>query len=970
MDLFPKKYNNKILSKNQKTEKTWIELYSPNMPLDQKINPWSLFLMYYKDMYCKIQLLNSQSLQNIIWYTVSSLYFSLLDTSKSILPRHELPKKIQKNISFIRNLWLDIDDSDKNFIMTELFNIYMRNVFSKLYSNKNIKKEQNFSLWSKDYHTEIPAANIIEKKVPSKNFTLKYFIGTKWQAINVSTNRLETIFWDVAILVNPTDKRYKKLIWQNVLIPIINKNIPIIWDDTINTFHWWWNWTMRVTPGHDELWLKLAKKHGLPIDTFAVDIEWNFTENAWTFAWKSLSEFYDNIVKYVDDIWNMYSQTDTEDNRYFDKNTWEELYPMTLQHWTLTFDYAKDYLINYVQTHTLWDTNFDPIALVNKIETCDSLAVSKISSKGLLIPIVSNEKGECFAIDDEILLDIYWKWRVKKDITMTLIILNLILNNDLRPEFELQELVDVLFSKNFMWNNTKLWEYIDIYTAKWEEQHLYKNWLKSIERFLEWLEKDAEKVELLNDILENSFAIQIEWDKISINYHDIFWVAWLNLQTTDSFGKNFIDYCHILYSLWCKYSDKSYKEIELEDRRYMIAGEEINSFIDVSLLWLQYSKRHIFSNIVWHPILTDDRWQEISNFNSKFLCKDFYENFNRYWIDSMRLTTLFSETKDQDINTLIFNTYSANDYYLLLTKIWNANRYLFWKYKDRYGNEAIKIKEIIDIIDWNLISDYDNWILHNLKIVIDDFNYQISERKYITLWKKILENYVSEFCDKYINITKVLKKEKTEDIMLFVWLVFLELLYPYIPNFVTDIKNKFNVDWQWISVLSFSSIKLKEKNYKINIFTEILDKIAAMKEKLGIPKHEIVDAFVQANPDLLQFLQENEHILRLLTKIQSLNLIRFNEDIPTWYEVDNVINISIWIKKPEKIEVEAKKNILTDLENEYNEKLWHLQHLKLLFTSVYWSAWSDIIEKKRQEITNLQQEIEDLEFKIWKLKIK
>jgi hypothetical protein len=60
-----------------------------------------------------------------------------------------------------------------------------------------------------------------------------------------------------------------------------------------------------------------------------------------------------------------------------------------------------------------------------------------------------------------------------------------------------------------------------------------------------------------------------------------------------------------------------------------------------------------------------------------------------------------------------------------------------------------------------------------------------------------------------------------------------------------------------------------------------LDKIAAMKEKLGIPKHEIVDAFVQANPDLLQFLQENEHILRLLTKIQSLNLIRFNEDIPT-----------------------------------------------------------------------------------------
>ena len=39
MDLFPKKYNNKNVAKKQKEEKTWIELYSPNIPLDQKINP-------------------------------------------------------------------------------------------------------------------------------------------------------------------------------------------------------------------------------------------------------------------------------------------------------------------------------------------------------------------------------------------------------------------------------------------------------------------------------------------------------------------------------------------------------------------------------------------------------------------------------------------------------------------------------------------------------------------------------------------------------------------------------------------------------------------------------------------------------------------------------------------------------------------------------------------------------------------
>lgn len=968
MDIFPKKHNNKNLAKNQKTEKIWIELYSPNIPLDQKINPWSLLSMYYKDMYCKISSLDDQPLQNIAWYTVSSLYFSSLDTSKSKLPKLQLQKKIEKNLSFIKNLWLGISDSNENFIVSEKFNCYMRDVFSKLYSSKKLQKEQDFSYRSKNYHTEISTTNIIEKKVPAKKFNLKYFIGTKGQAINVVTSRLETIFWDVAILVNPTDKRYKKLIWQNVLIPIINKNIPIVWDESINTFYGDWTWTMRVTPWHDELSLGLAQKHNLPTEVFAVDINWNFTDNAWTFSWKNLSEFYDNIVKYVDDIWNMYSQTDIEETRYFDKNTWEELYPMTLRHWTLAFDYAKDYLVDYVQNHDFW--NIDNLALISKIESKNKIAISKTSSTWYLVPVVSNNNWERFVLDEEDIINIYGRWSTKKDILMTLIILNLILNNDLTTEFTQQELIDVLFSKSFSWDDTKLWEYINIYTTKWAKNSLYKNGLKSINRFLEWVEKDAERIEAINDILENSFAIQIDWEKISVNYHDIFWVAWLSLETTDSFSKNFIDYCRILYNTRCEYSEKSYKEIENEKRFYMISDEELDSFIDVNLLSLVYSKRQLFSDIVKHPVLVNDKWETISNFNSKFSSKDFYENFNEYWVDGIRLTTLFSESNDENKNELIFNTYKANEYSLLLTKIWNANRYIFGKYKDKYWDNPIRIKEILEFINDEWVSDYDNWMLHNLKIIIDDFKYQISEWNYLSLWEKLLENYITQFCDKYINITKVLKKDKTEDIMFFVWLTFLELLYPYIPNFTTDIKNKFNVDWGWISILWLSNIQLKEKNYKINIFTDIIDKIASMKAKIWLQKHDIVDVFIQANPDLLQFLQENEHILRLLTKIQSVTLLRPNEDILSWYEVDNVINISVWVRKPEKIAVEIKWDVLADLEKEYNEKLEHLQHLKSLFASIYLNAWTEVVEKKRQEITNLQNELEEIEFKIWKLKMK
>jgi hypothetical protein len=50
----------------------------------------------------------------------------------------------------------------------------------------------------------------------------------------------------------------------------------------------------------------------------------------------------------------------------------------------------------------------------------------------------------------------------------------------------------------------------------------------------------------------------------------------------------------------------------------------------------------------------------------------------------MRLTTLFSDADDEILDSLIFNTFRSNEYNLVLTKIWNANRYVFSKYKDKY----------------------------------------------------------------------------------------------------------------------------------------------------------------------------------------------------------------------------------------------------------------------------------------------
>jgi len=974
MDKFPKKYNPKKTIKEENTNNTWIELLSDNIPLDQNINPGSIFSLYFRDMYCKYHNIcnqkNQEQFRNNIWFTTSSLYYSSLETENPKRIKLQTEKKVKKNITFLKNLWLNIDDSAKNFAMTERFSRYVRTVFASLYNNKKLINEQNLIYRSKKYQTNISDANIEIKEVEEPYYSIKYFIEAKWQTINVRTTRLETIFSDVAIAVNPLDKRYKKLIWQNVIIPIINKIIPIIWDESVDIFNG--EWAIRVTPWHELFGLEVAKKHNLPTDVFAIDTNWKFTENAWEFAWKDVSEFYDNIVKYIDDIWNLNWQWTIKENRFFDKNTWEELFPITVHQRNMNYWYSKDFLFDFIKN----SENFNDIYWKNEyltslLENKKWYVISKKSNKGNLLPLVWNqEKDLLFCIDDESILDIYRQKKSKKDIVMTLVILNLILDNDLSTTFSLENLVEVLFSRNFMGNNTKIWEYIDIYTSLSQENSAYKDGLKSLKRLVETLDRDAEKIELLLDVLKDSFGIQIDNENISVNFHDFFWEAWLDFITNDSFNKSFIDSCSFLYRLGCKYEEKPYSEIQAENSTFMVSKDNCNDFLDLCLLALEYSKRLLFSDLVYHPMLVDEKWQKINNYNSKFYSKDFYENLNLYWANIIRSTILLWENYDENKDLFIFNTYRINEYKILIDKIWNANRYIFSKFREKYAHKKVNIAEILEWIDLENISDYDTWILQDLKMMLDEFCYENAEEKIILLWKKILKNYSSFFCDKYINITKILKKECTISVLIFVNFVFLKLLYPYIPNFISEILDIFDIDWQWVDIFNLNIFDTKEKNYKINIFLDLIDKIVYLKWKLWIKKHEFVDIFVQANPDFLQFLQINESVFRLLTNIQDINLVKLYDKIPDWYETDNVINISLWIKRPDTVKVEIRKDVLADLENEFKNKQEHLQHLKSLLTSVYLDADPDLITKKREEIAKLQEEIEEIEFRIGKLKVK
>jgi valyl-tRNA synthetase len=78
--------------------------------------------------------------------------------------------------------------------------------------------------------------------------------------------------------VHPKDRRYKKRIGRNVLIPIINKPIPVIADEKVQIE--FGTGALKITPAHAEEDFHIAQRHDLPMDQFALDRENIFTENA------------------------------------------------------------------------------------------------------------------------------------------------------------------------------------------------------------------------------------------------------------------------------------------------------------------------------------------------------------------------------------------------------------------------------------------------------------------------------------------------------------------------------------------------------------------------------------------------------------------------------------------------------------------------------------------------------------------
>ena len=170
--------------------------------------------------------------------------------------------------------------------------------FVDLYNKGLIYRGYRMVNWDPEAKTNISDEEVIFKEQNGKLYYLKYQVEGSEEFLTVATTRPETIFGDVAICINPNDERYTHLKGKNVIVPIVNRVIPIIEDNYVDIE--FGTGALKITPAHDVNDYEIGQKHNLPMIDI-LDDDTNLNEHGLHYAGKNRFEVRKAIAKELEE---------------------------------------------------------------------------------------------------------------------------------------------------------------------------------------------------------------------------------------------------------------------------------------------------------------------------------------------------------------------------------------------------------------------------------------------------------------------------------------------------------------------------------------------------------------------------------------------------------------------------------------------------------------------------------------------
>lgn len=166
----------------------------------------------------------------------------------------------------IREQWsklgLSLDYSRERFTLDDGLSEAVRKVFVTLYEKELIYRGEYIINWDPQARTALSDIEVIHKDIEGAFYHMSYLLADGSGEVQIATTRPETLLGDTAIAVHPEDTRYQALIGKHVILPLINKEIPIIADEYVDME--FGTGVVKITPAHDPNDFEVGNRHDLP----------------------------------------------------------------------------------------------------------------------------------------------------------------------------------------------------------------------------------------------------------------------------------------------------------------------------------------------------------------------------------------------------------------------------------------------------------------------------------------------------------------------------------------------------------------------------------------------------------------------------------------------------------------------------------------------------------------------------------
>ncbi len=205
--------------------------------------------------------------------------------------------------SQIKRLGSTVNWNKYRFTLDDKFSKAVNKAFVDLYRNKKIYRGYRLVNWDPSLKTAVSDLEVVRQEKKGTIWYIKYPIDSSDKFITVATTRPETLFGDMAIAVNPNDKRYKDLIGKYALLPFVERKLPIIGDDYVDME--FGTGCLKITPAHDFNDYEIGKKYCLHEKDNKVYMSKNiddfepiniFNQDAWTN--NNVPELFENLDRF------------------------------------------------------------------------------------------------------------------------------------------------------------------------------------------------------------------------------------------------------------------------------------------------------------------------------------------------------------------------------------------------------------------------------------------------------------------------------------------------------------------------------------------------------------------------------------------------------------------------------------------------------------------------------------------------